>query len=234
VLQLLADDGDLQASDTVQIAVNPAGGGGATLAKVNFQPGGSEIPSGYVADSGAAFDLARGYGWAPGTWWITFSESNRYADQRLDTNVYSQGAISTWEHVVPGSGTYLVTFTCGHPDYDKTQWVELEGVVVLNQVVPAGTFVTLTDQPVHVADGRLTLRLGNGSTMEYIDIIAPPVPGDANGDGDVDLDDYAALPNCVTDPGGTVGAECEWADLDGDGDCDLADFAIFAAVFTGP
>jgi hypothetical protein len=48
------------------------------------------------------------------------------------------------------------------------------------------------------------------------------VPGDLDGDGDVDLADLAVL---LSNYGMTDGAECEDGDLDGDGDVDLADLA---------
>src|SRR4051812_15555443 len=34
-----------------------------SVAQVNFQPAPSAVPSGYVGDTGAAFDATRGYGW---------------------------------------------------------------------------------------------------------------------------------------------------------------------------
>jgi hypothetical protein len=39
-----------------QAAVTP-------LAKINFQPAASATPAGYTADTGAAYDAARGSGW---------------------------------------------------------------------------------------------------------------------------------------------------------------------------
>src|SRR2546430_6073881 len=33
------------------------------IAAVNFQPATSAVPAGFVADTGAAFDATRGYGW---------------------------------------------------------------------------------------------------------------------------------------------------------------------------
>ena len=56
--------------------------------------------------------------------------------------------------------------------------------------------------------------------------------GDANGDVDIDLDDYAALGSCLSGPGGGyVSADCCKLDFDRDGDVDLADFAEFSIVF---
>ncbi len=56
-------------------------------------------------------------------------------------------------------------------------------------------------------------------------------PGDLNGDGSVDLDDFAAFADCVTGIGGGVRASCEPADSDSDNDIDLADFGAFQVLF---
>jgi len=53
------------------------------------------------------------------------------------------------------------------------------------------------------------------------------LPGNCDGDGDVDLDDFAIIAPCMTGPGISVEAGCECADLDGDLDSDLSDFAEF-------
>lgn len=56
--------------------------------------------------------------------------------------------------------------------------------------------------------------------------------GDANGDGHVDLDDFAVLPACVTGPDVHYGdPACEAFDLDLDGDVDLFDLAGFQRAF---
>lgn len=55
--------------------------------------------------------------------------------------------------------------------------------------------------------------------------------GDHNGDGIIDLADYAGFPVCMAGPGGGLGAGCEVFDFDGDTDVDLADFAGFQRAF---
>ncbi|MFW6154921.1 MAG: hypothetical protein ACOC95_06875 [Planctomycetota bacterium] len=53
-------------------------------------------------------------------------------------------------------------------------------------------------------------------------------PGDADGDGDVDLDDFVILKNNF---GVAEGATCDMGDFDGDGDVDLDDFVLLKNNF---
>ncbi len=53
-------------------------------------------------------------------------------------------------------------------------------------------------------------------------------PGDADGDGDVDLDDFAIL---KVNFGTSEGADCSMGDFDGDVDVDLDDFALLKTNF---
>jgi hypothetical protein len=65
---------------------------------------------------------------------------------------------------------------------------------------------------------------------------ADPTAGDFDGDGDVDLADFAAFGQCYGGSGLPPAPGCPKgvdADLDGDTDVDIADFSIFAQNFTG-
>ncbi|MCK4340623.1 MAG: S8 family serine peptidase [Phycisphaerae bacterium] len=79
---------------------------------------------------------------------------------------------------------------------------------------------------------------GHGTTLLTSGV--PSVPGDVDGDGDVDWDDFAILADCMTGPNGNdpppgCGAEDFAAcDFDTDGDVDLDDFGLFQQQFTGP
>ena len=58
------------------------------------------------------------------------------------------------------------------------------------------------------------------------------VLADVDGDGDVDLDDWAGFALCWTGPLGGVAPECVLSDMDFDGDVDLADAQLFQTAFT--
>ena len=62
----------------------------------------------------------------------------------------------------------------------------------------------------------------------------PPMAGDCDGDGDVDLQDFLAFQNCYSGPGAPLDPGCECVDFDDDGNVDLSDFLSFQTAFTGP
>jgi hypothetical protein len=66
------------------------------------------------------------------------------------------------------------------------------------------------------------------TTKPYLTITeGPPGPGDGNGDGVVDLADYALFFDCLTGPEMPAPAGCGAFKFDADLDVDLADFAAF-------
>ena len=70
---------------------------------------------------------------------------------------------------------------------------------------------------------------------EHFYIHVSRLPGDMDGDGDVDNDDYALFVPCYTGPdGGPVGPGCEPGDFDGDDDIDCFDWDAFVLAWTEP
>ena len=72
--------------------------------------------------------------------------------------------------------------------------------------------------------------------FHFSTVSVPGLLGDADCDGDVDLDDYAAMSKCLDGPGvaptGTI-ADCLNAfDSDSDGDVDLEDASAFSIAFS--
>ncbi len=60
------------------------------------------------------------------------------------------------------------------------------------------------------------------------------IPGDVDSDGDLDLDDFHILQQCISNNGPGVAPDhtCTFADLNGDGQVDFHDFALFQRAFS--
>ncbi len=80
----------------------------------------------------------------------------------------------------------------------------------------------------------------DGEVEDYMVTVEPcnRPPQDSDGDGDVDLVDFAAFSACFNGPNnpwaGPNPKTCACFDNDDDGDVDLVDFAAFSACFNGP
>jgi hypothetical protein len=61
----------------------------------------------------------------------------------------------------------------------------------------------------------------------------PVVPGELDGDGDVDQADFGLLQACLVGSGQSYGPGCDPADLDSDGDVDQDDFEVFLSCLGG-
>ncbi len=142
------------------------------MVKVNFQPRKASVPSGYLKDYGRAYTSSRGYGWGPKIGGLR--ERRKESDQRLDTFVFvSRYNTATWRYDLP-NGDYKVSLTSGDPDWAHTQRVIVEGQVVFDNYTSAkNSYLTITDLPVTITDGTLTITLGGNrgaSLLNYIKV----------------------------------------------------------------
>ncbi|MEJ7711856.1 MAG: DNRLRE domain-containing protein [Pyrinomonadaceae bacterium] len=138
-------------------------------AKVNFQPAGATVPSGYLADAGAIYGERGGgyaYGWSADASANTRDRnSSNSPDQRFDTLIFMQkyGA-HTWEMAVP-NGTYQVKVVSGDPSYYNYNYrINVEGVLVVDGTSTSTVRWIEGTQVVTVTDGRLTVTNEQGAT----------------------------------------------------------------------
>ncbi len=144
---------------TTWLPIGDGGPGSNLAARVNFQPAGADAPDGYAVDNGSTFDAGRGYGWSDR---LKTKERGFQADQRRDTYVYvanSDGPVD-WEYELP-DGAYTVTLVAGSPVFTGRQHVEIEGTTVIDDVFTRQDFVEVSEHRVTVADGRLTITIGD-------------------------------------------------------------------------
>jgi N-acetylneuraminic acid mutarotase len=169
-------------------AVDDANPPPAFAAKINFQPTGAALPTGYLADTGNAF-ATRGnglsYGWsASNTANTRDRNSSTSPDQRYDTLDHFKSLF--WELAVP-SGDYKVRVVVGDPIYtDSVYGLDAEGLKIVGGTPTANQHWFDGMATVHVADGRLTLTNSAGSSNNricFIEVtsigdIEPPPSGD--------------------------------------------------------
>ncbi|MGI6656355.1 MAG: PKD domain-containing protein [Desulfobulbus sp.] len=126
---------------------------------VNFQPLDADIPAGYVADGGLAFDAAKGYGWTIPTGSMGARDRNSAAspDQAYDTMIHV-APTAKWEAEVP-AGNYLVTVCAGDASWPtSTPEIQVEGVTVMTGEALSRTNPWIEKSiPVTVNDGRVTM-----------------------------------------------------------------------------
>lgn len=148
---------------------------GAGIVRINFQPSSALIPPGHQPDHGLVFDATRGYGWSVPT---TVRVRNSFpGDPRDSFAEVTNNAPATWEIVVP-NGSYLVGLTCGDPFTSATHRVAIEGQLVVADVyTTGGNFVSVTNHPVVVADGRLTLQAGGNGQITRTKVNALDIMG---------------------------------------------------------
>ena len=88
---------------------------------------------------------------------------------------------------------------------------------------------------VNIPITRFRTRDAGEEQWPYLEVcFGPPLPGDCNGDGTLNIMDLALFLNAINGPDAPPGAGCEAGDCDCDYDIDLADFAVFAQAFYAP
>jgi len=146
--------------------------------KINFQPAGSAIPGGYLADTGAVFaDRGNGfsYGWnADNAAQTRDRNAANSPDQRYDTLVHLQKPANPdarWELALP-SGTYTVRMVSGDPsNIDSVYRLNAEAILALSGTPTSSTLWFDQTVSVAVTDGRLTISNATGSQNNKIDFI---------------------------------------------------------------
>ena len=147
----------------------------ANVIRVNFQPSGAPVPSGYLADTGLVF-AARGngqtYGWnADNSAQTRDRNAANSADQRYDTlNHLQKPAVpdAVWEIAVP-NGTYVVRVVSGDAsNFDSVFRMTVEGTLTVSGTPTTTTRWIEGTSTVTVADGRLTIRSGAGASNNKI------------------------------------------------------------------
>lgn len=153
---------------------------------INFQPAGSAVPAGYVADTGAVSGLRSGglvFGWNRSIAPDARERNDANApDQRHDTFIHMQktGSDPVWEIAVP-RGVYLVELVAGDPSFiDSDYRISVEGFTVVDAVPSSGARFAGGAAIISVLDGRLTLHNVAGAVNNKVCFIVI-TPAGGNG-----------------------------------------------------
>jgi len=124
-----------------------------------------------------------------------------------------------------------ISFNRFHDDTDTGQlWLYHDGEIV-----------QLTDDPVWSSNdsrindwGEIVWKTSPGFPISDLVFMRRIRTGEADFDGDIDLDDATVLHDCLTGPGDFDRlCDCRFLDIDHDRDVDLADFAAFQRAYGG-
>lgn len=243
---VVTDGGDGNGSDHADWAgARLFGEEGTEVVSINFQPAASQVPAGYLPDSGSVFG-SRGNGWNYG-WSSDHTDVARdrdiNADQRLDTLVhFHQG--QNWELELP-NGSYIVTASVGDAGFPSTHTLNVEGVSYWAGLPLNGNQFATLSQLVTIADGRLTLDMGaaadKSTRLNYIQIVSaggaagllPFDVADITLDGKLSYADVVALGEGwgAHLPGATPEVLVRGGDLTFDGSTDNADWELLNAAW---
>jgi hypothetical protein len=156
---------------------------------------------------------------------------------------------ATWTADLPYEGLYHVyawwvpssnrasaaPYTIHHAGGATTVYADQSNAATLGKWNRLGTFEFPAGGASVVLSADVpTNRYVSADAVRFEFVQGPKLAGDADGDGDVDLADYAAWEACLHGVGATVDGGCAAFDSDSDGDVDLMDFASWATLFTGP
>ena len=143
----------------------------------------------------------------------------------------SQGAWATWTFTVADAETVTVAV-------EANDVVDASGVYTQGPISAGGTAISPVGQMTDIFVSSGTNEAEPAGCLKFVGILVDDVTfsplgpscngGDADGDGDVDLDDFVILKNNF---GTNSGATCDMGDFDGDGDVDLDDFVLLKNNF---
>ena len=144
-------------------------------ARINFQPAGAPVPSGYLADTGATYGNRNGltYGWSTNVSSTTRDRNaSDSADQRYDTLVHTQNSGSArWDIAVP-NGEYDVRLVAGDAGYhDSVFRFNIENRLALSGTPTSGSRWIESIVRVTVTDGKLTITNASGASNNKLNFV---------------------------------------------------------------
>jgi len=147
--------------------------------KINFQPPASEIPEGFIPDTGKEYGM-RDNGFVFG--WIGGGDNLDYRDKPGDDpvlrtlNHFNKSGDYSWGIAVP-NGIYSVDVGVGDGGYTGTYSINVEGIDNIDPDGDVDHYEQYYMESVLVEDGQLTLTRIGGTKINYIIISKIDVTG---------------------------------------------------------
>ena len=170
----------------------------------------------------------------PGGIWVGISGKLLHFDGTAWTTVTQEEAGWPGENVTGiavRAGDGLLAVTSQQPEtYPYTGGLSVFDDAAWTHWTPQNSPLThwQCSAPQFDAEGHLWVSTMSEGVVQVL--IGTPAPGDLDGDGDVDVEDWTLFAECMTGPDGDIHAGCEPADVSTDGDVDLDDFAEWQAL----
>jgi len=147
--------------------------------------------------------------------------------------------LAAWNRQITVGGGNPLNLTPSLPNVDLRLY-QAVGFAIGAQVDASVSTIDNVEH-VHLADlpaGRYAIEIASNLSCDVAlawDLHLAAVNADFDGDGDVDLADFAAFQSCFNGPNRPLPAACTAdADFDNDADADLTDFGAFQGCFNGP
>jgi glucose/arabinose dehydrogenase len=161
--------GNSAPSSTAQATTLP------TVIRINFQPSGSSVPSGYLVDSGSSYgNRGNGfsYGWNSTNNNTRDRNSSRSPDQRYDTlNHMQRNGTFSWSLSLP-NGSYSVRVVAGDADSTDSYYrINVESTLTINQRPTSSSRWVDRTVTVSVSDGRLNVSNASSASNNKINFI---------------------------------------------------------------
>ncbi len=149
-----------------------------------------------------------------GDLWVSDSNNTSYADSGSNVNYVTQKSAGVDDSIANWVSN-------GHTYEYNLQWQ-----------APANNAGHLTLFAAGNAVNNAAVFFGDHFYQGYAPMIHA-IPGDADGDTDLDLADFAMLQRCFNDTDPATGERCEFVDFDQNGDVSLDDYYEFWFAMTG-
>jgi len=175
----------------------------SSVVNINFQPGDSPVPRGYIADIGEEYSLRESgyvYGWLGAENPETRDRGGMEDTRKATLNHMQKSGDAIWEFELP-EGTYAIHIHLGDNDYvNQVNSIDVEGIEVIDSQTGSPNFDEYLLEDVQVSDGKLTISPLDNAKLNFIKIALKEsafghylIVGDGTGTGEHSIGDTVEI-----------------------------------------